>query len=98
MIGAIIVALCVVGTLAFAPIFKQHSEESTRIEQLQAAISKKQVLLARQTKEAELLKNDPAYLETIARDRLDMMKPGETIIRLEPARSPAPASPGQAKN
>jgi cell division protein FtsB len=27
------------------------------------------------------------YLETIARDRLDVMKEGETIFRLEPARA-----------
>jgi len=32
-----------------------------------------------------LLKTDVTYLETIARDRLDLMKEGETIFRLEPA-------------
>jgi cell division protein FtsB len=31
-----------------------------------------------------LLKTDPTYLETIARDRLDLMEEGETIFRLEP--------------
>jgi cell division protein FtsB len=30
-----------------------------------------------------LLKTDAGYLETIARDRLDLMKEGETIFRLE---------------
>jgi cell division protein FtsB len=33
-----------------------------------------------------LLKTDVTYLETIARDRLDLMKQGETIFRLETAR------------
>jgi cell division protein FtsB len=33
-----------------------------------------------------LLKADPAYLETIARDKLDLMKEGETIFRLESRR------------
>jgi cell division protein FtsB len=32
-----------------------------------------------------LLKTDPAYLEIMARDRLDLMKEGETVFRLEPA-------------
>ena len=41
------------------------------------------MLLARQTREVNLLKTDPGYLETIARDRLDLMKEGETIFRLE---------------
>jgi cell division protein FtsB len=31
-----------------------------------------------------LLKTDPAFLEIKARDRLDLMKEGETIFRLEP--------------
>jgi cell division protein FtsB len=35
-----------------------------------------------------MLKTDATYLETIARDRLDLMKEGETIFRLEPARAP----------
>jgi cell division protein FtsB len=30
-----------------------------------------------------LLKTDSTYLETLARDRLDLMKEGETIFRLE---------------
>ena len=29
------------------------------------------------------MKNDPAYVEHIARDRLNMGKPGETIIRFD---------------
>ena len=41
------------------------------------------MLLARQTREVNLLKTDPSYLETIARDRLDLMKEGETIFRLD---------------
>ena len=29
------------------------------------------------------MKNDPAYVEHIARDQLNMGKPGETIIRFD---------------
>jgi len=47
------------------------------------------VLLSRQTREVNLLKTDPAYLETIARDRLDLMKDGETIFRIESAAAQA---------
>ncbi len=43
------------------------------------------VLLA--TREISWLKTDPTYLETIARDRLDLMKEGETIFRLEPSKA-----------
>jgi cell division protein FtsB len=37
--------------------------------------------------ELGLLRNDREYLETIARDRLNLMKPGETIFRVERPRS-----------
>ena len=37
-------------------------------------------------REVQLLQNDPHYLEMIARDRLDMMKEGETIFRLSSAK------------
>jgi hypothetical protein len=40
--------------------------------------------LAGQTPKVNLLKTDPTYLETIARDRLDLMEEGKTIFRLEP--------------
>jgi cell division protein FtsB len=51
-------------------------------------------LLARQTREVTLLKTDVSYLETIARDRLDLMKEGETIFRLETPRvKTKPAAP-----
>jgi cell division protein FtsB len=36
-----------------------------------------------------LLKTDSVYLETIARDRLDLMKDGETVFRIESAAAQA---------
>ena len=36
--------------------------------------------------EVKLLQNDPQYLEIIAREKLDLMKPGETIFRLGSAK------------
>ncbi|MBV9644407.1 MAG: septum formation initiator family protein, partial [Verrucomicrobia bacterium] len=38
----------------------------------------------RQSKKLTLLQNDPSYTELLARDKLDLMKPGETIFRMEP--------------
>ena len=39
--------------------------------------------------ELYLLQHDKDYLELIARDRLDLMKPNETIFRLGPSRDAA---------
>lgn len=43
-------------------------------------------------REKHLLESDPLYLENVAREKLDLMKPGETIFRLESRTSPTPSS------
>ncbi|MDQ6765705.1 MAG: septum formation initiator family protein [Verrucomicrobiota bacterium] len=69
----------------FVPQHKKLTRSRVEIETLQAQVTDQKMLLARQTREVNLLKTDTGYLETIARDRLDLMKEGETIFRLEPA-------------
>ena len=44
-----------------------------------------QSLRKQREREVYLLENDKEYIEIIARDKLDMMKEGETIFRLDPA-------------
>jgi cell division protein FtsB len=69
----------------FLPPYKKLTQSRAEIENLQSQVNDQKTLLARQTREVNLLRTDSAYLETIARDRLDLMKEGETIFRLEPA-------------
>jgi len=73
---------------AFVPELKNAREQDDRVDQLHDSIDKERDLLAQHTRQVELLKNDPTYIETIARDRLDMMKPGETIYRIDPTPTP----------
>ncbi|MGA3171899.1 MAG: septum formation initiator family protein [Chthoniobacteraceae bacterium] len=73
---------------AFVPELKNAQEQSDRVDRLQAQIGKERDLLAEHTRQVELLQSDPEYIETIARDRLDMMKEGETIYRIDPAPTP----------
>jgi cell division protein DivIC len=68
----------------FVPPYKKLTQSRAEIDNLLAQVNDQKTLLARQTREINLLKTDPTYLETITRDRLDMMKEGETIFRLEP--------------
>ena len=67
----------------FVPPYKKLQQSRGEIDNLQAQVNEQKMLLARQTREVTLLKTDATYLETIARDRLDLMKEGETIFRLE---------------
>ena len=84
LIFGIIAAICVVGVLLFFPLLQQHRELSAKQAQLESDLIEAEKLYVWQSREEKLLKGDPEYIETIARDRLDMMKPGETIIHLEP--------------
>jgi cell division protein FtsB len=69
----------------FVPPYKKLNQGHNEIDNLQGQVTEQKTLLARQTREVALLKTDATYLETIARDRLDLMKDGETIFRLESA-------------
>jgi cell division protein FtsB len=71
----------------FVPPYKKLNQSRAEIDKLQTQVSEQKMLLARQNREVNLLKTDATYLETIARDRLDLMKEGETVFRLEPARA-----------
>ena len=80
----LLVAIVLVILSLFVPPYKKLAQSRNEIENLQSQVSDQKILLVRQNREVNLLKTDPTYLETIARDRLDLMKEGETIFRLEP--------------
>jgi cell division protein FtsB len=77
----------------FLPPYKQLNRNRAETDKLLAQLTEEKLLLARRTKEVSLLKSDPTYLETIARDKLDLMKEGETIFRLESKQTEPNASP-----
>ena len=86
------VAVWLVIVSLFAQPYRRLSQGHSEIDRLQNEVNEQKALLARQSREVGLLKTDPTYLETIARDRLDLMKDGETIFRLETARPIKPRS------
>jgi len=94
----LVVAGALVIVSVFVPPAKKLKQGRADIDQLQAQVNDQKTLLARQTREVNLLKTDATYLETIARDRLDLMKEGETIFRLEPAKSSRPSPSARSKN
>lgn len=88
----LVLAIWLVIVSLFVPPYKKLMQSRAEIDELQQQVNEQQSLLSRQTREINLLKTDATYLETIARDRLDLMKEGETIFRLEPAPTAKPKS------
>jgi cell division protein FtsB len=77
------IAIWLIVVSLFVPPYNKLKQIRGDTDRLQSLVNEQKTLLARQTREINLLKTDPTYLETIARDRLDLMKEGETIFRLE---------------
>lgn len=77
---------------AFIPPLRLQREQLAKQEALKKQIEDQRALLNRRKRAVDLLKNDPSYVEVLARDRLDLMKEGETIFRLDV--QPPPPSPG----
>jgi cell division protein DivIC len=86
----LVLAIWLVIVSLFAPPYKKLVQSRAEIDDLQQQVNEQQSLLSRQTREVNLLKTDVTYLETIARDRLDLMKEGETVFRLELAHAAKP--------
>ena len=94
LVVLLIIAIWLVIVSLFFPPYKKLMLSRAEIDNLQQQVNEQQSLLARQTREVNLLRTDVTYLETVARDRLDLMKGGETIFRLETAR--AKSKPGDS--
>lgn len=91
LLAAAFLALVIV---LFLPEIRRQRDQAAVRDKLLAEKARQEEILARQTRQAELLKTDPAYLETLARDKLQVMKPGETIIRLDDEALP-PVNPSE---
>lgn len=66
---------------AFYPEIRRHKSLSMQLAEEQATLTAEQLTKARREREVYLLKNDKEYVEIIARDRIGVMKEGETIFR-----------------
>ena len=80
-----LIFLCVVAAALrlFIPEFERRNQLERQAQRLEKLSTEKTARVTQLQKEYDLLKNDRDYLETIARDRLDLMRDGETIFRLD---------------
>lgn len=87
----VIVGFLVMLILWFYPEIQKRNQMAKDLEAKQAELANEQLLRKKREREKYLLENDPEYIETLARDRLDLMKEGETIFRLDgPTAEPVP--------
>jgi len=87
----IFLAAAMLAVLYFLPEIRYLTDMKSRRAALQAEKARLSLEAKQNQRKENLLKNDPEYVETIARDKLDLMKPGETIIRMDTP-SPTPSA------
>ena len=77
--------LCVVAAVLrlFIPEIERRNQLEQQAQRFEQLRLEKAARVAQLQKEYDLLKNDREYLETIARDRLDLAREDETVIRLD---------------
>ena len=78
LVAAFILLIC-----WFLPLVKERQRQEHALQNLKQQVEQEKANYNKQSKKLTLLQNDPAYTELLARDKLDLMKPGETIFRME---------------
>ncbi len=98
--GQVITRLLPFGLLVFAvvcvplrilsedglPRYRKLREQLTRVEQENQHLSRQ---IAQRTREVEGLRSDPAAVERLARDELNMIREGEIVFQFAPATNAA---------
>lgn len=87
LIGTLIVAGVV---LWFSPELIRRKTMTHNLDEKKSELAAQQLLQKKREREVFLLENDTFYIETLARDKLDLMKESETIFRLESESTPPP--------
>jgi cell division protein FtsB len=91
ILGGIVLAIVVGVALLFLPVLDTERAYKDEKAKLQREIAAAQEQQAQFELETAHMRDDPAYVEHIARDQLNMGKPGETIIRFDKYQAPPPA-------
>jgi len=76
--------------LMFLPLLHQHRVMNHELQQLDQEITRQDALERHQQMEIEALKTDPLFVERVARDKLNLARPNETIFRFEPVPTARP--------
>jgi len=82
----IVVCAVMIAGFTFYPVWTRLSDMKQDLARQTARLEELRKSTAEHELQVHLLQTDREYLEMIARDRLDLMKDGETIFRLNNAR------------
>lgn len=88
--GLVIVALLLLIGMKFLPLLQQNERMRADIMRLQTQLQMEEARSKQLQAQIDELRNDPAAIERLAREKLGYAKPGETVIHFEPATNNLP--------
>jgi cell division protein DivIC len=88
----LVVAMIAAVGLWFLPVIQQSQRLQKESRDNAARIAQAMESNRRLQLEVELLKSNPLYVERLARDKLNLGKPGEVIFRFDPYQNSHPNS------
>lgn len=68
----------------FIPLWHRQHVLTSEIRRLEAEVARLEALEKRYRIEIEALKNDPSFVERVAREKLNLVKPDETVFQFSP--------------
>ena len=85
--GVLIVMGCVAVAILALPQVRELRRMEAELVKVQEREERTMDEKDRKARELAALRDDPEYLELMARDRLDLYKPGEKVLRVKRTRN-----------
>ena len=85
VIGLLLLAGLVAIGVWYLPLIRQNERMRREVMRLDAQVQKESETKRQLNAAVESLSNDPKAIERLAREKLGLAKPGETVIRFEEA-------------
>jgi cell division protein FtsB len=89
VVGLIVLAVLLLIGMCYLPLIQENTRMRAQILKLNQQIETETNQLNQLQAQIDALLNDPKTVERLARVKLGYAKPGETIIRFEPATNAA---------
>ena len=90
VVGLIVLALLLLIGMYYLPLIQENTRMRAQILKLDQQLEAETNQLQQLQSQIDALQNDPKTVERLSRVKLGYAKPGETIIRFEPATNAAP--------
>ena len=90
VVGLIVLAVLLLIGMYYLPLIQENTRMRAKILELNRQLEAETNQLNQLQAQIDALLNDPKTVERLARVKLGYAKPGETIIRFEPATNAAP--------